>query len=95
LNDEAREWMNYRIKKFKLKKYFKAFITSAFVGYAKPDKKIYMIMLKKSNCKPNEVIFIDNDFKLVKAARKLGINGIVFRNKKQLINDLKKFGVKF
>jgi FMN phosphatase YigB (HAD superfamily) len=95
LNDEAREWMNYRIRKFKLKKYFRAFITSAFVGCAKPDKKIYRIMLKKVRCKPNEVIFIDNDLQLVKAARRLGINGIIFRNKKQLISDLKKFGIKF
>jgi len=93
LNDEAIEWMNYRIKKFKLKKYFKAFITSGFVGYAKPDKRIYQIMLKKAKCKPEEVIFIDNNPKLVEAARKLGINGITFRNKEQLIKSLKKFGV--
>jgi FMN phosphatase YigB (HAD superfamily) len=95
LNDEAREWMNYRIKKFKLKKYFKAFITSAFVGYAKPDKRIYQAMLKKSKCKPEEVIFIDNNPKLVRAARKLGINGITFRSKEQLIKSLKKFRVEF
>lgn len=94
LNDEAREWMDYRIKKFKLKKYFRGFITSAFVGYAKPDRRIFEIMLKKAGCKPEEVIFIDNDPQLVKAAREIGINGIIFRNEKQLINSLKKLGVK-
>jgi len=93
LNDEAREWMNYRIKKFRLKKYFKAFITSAFVGYAKPDRRIFRIMLRKSDCKPQEVIFIDDNPKLVKAARRFGINGIIFKNSKQMINDLRKFGV--
>jgi FMN phosphatase YigB (HAD superfamily) len=94
LNDETREWMNYRIRKFKLKKYFRAFITSAFVGYAKPDRRIFEIMLKKSKCNPEEVVFIDDNPKLIKAARRLGINGIVFRNPRQLINDLRKFGVK-
>jgi len=94
VNDESIEWMNYRIKKFKLKKYFKGFITSGFVGYAKPDKRIYQIMLKKAKRKPEEVIFIDNNPKLVEAARKLGINGIVFKNQKQLVSSLKKFGIK-
>ena len=37
-------------------------------------------MIEKLNCKPNEVIFIDDKEKNVIGAKSLGINGIVYKN---------------
>ena len=55
-----------------------------FVSYElkclKPDVKIYQKMIEKLNCKPNEVIFIDDKEKNVIGAKSLGINGIVYKN---------------
>ena len=55
-----------------------------FVSYElkclKPDVKIYQKMIEKLNCKPNEIIFIDDKEKNVIGAKSLGINGIVYKN---------------
>ena len=55
-----------------------------FVSYElkcwKPDVKIYQKMIEKLNCKPNEIIFIDDKEKNVIGAKSLGINGIVYEN---------------
>ena len=55
-----------------------------FVSYElkclKPDVKIYQKMIEKLNCKPNEIIFIDDKEKNVIGAKSLGINGIVYKS---------------
>jgi len=93
MNNGVKEWMNLRIKKFHLKKYFEGFVCSAYVGYTKPDKRIYEIMLKKVKVKPKEIVFIDDRKENVKRARELGINAILFRGVKQLEKELLRLGV--
>ncbi|MDI6825724.1 MAG: HAD-IA family hydrolase [Candidatus Aenigmarchaeota archaeon] len=93
LNNEGKEWMDFRIKKFKLKKYFKGFICSGFARFAKPDKRIYEILLEETGLKPNECIFIDNIEENLKPAKYLGYNVILFKNAKQLKDALSKYGI--
>lgn len=49
------------------------------MGMIKPDIEIYQTVLKKLKAKPEEVLFIDDLEVNVKAAQKLGINAIVFK----------------
>ncbi|MEM5793121.1 MAG: HAD family phosphatase [Candidatus Aenigmatarchaeota archaeon] len=64
------------------------------IGLAKPDIRIYQHVLKEIGAKPEECVFIDDKDENVEAAKKIGIHGIVFSNKENLINDLEKIGVK-
>ena len=73
---------------------FSPLILSSEVGFAKPDAEIYLIALKKINCKPEEAVFIDDKQKCVDGAIAVGIYGILFQNAKQLLSDLRNLGVK-
>lgn len=93
LNDEGREWMKVRIRKFGLKRYFKDFITSSYFGFTKPDKRIYKILLKRAGVKAEECLFIDNKELLLVPAREMGIKTILFESKEQLEEELKRYNI--
>jgi len=58
------------------------------VGYAKPDARIYRYILEKLDVAPERTIFVD-DFELnVKAAQELGIVGIHFTGRNQVIQEI-------
>lgn len=53
-------------------RFFKVF-NSAEIGFCKPDKKVYAHVIKALNCKPSEILFIDDSLSHVKAANELGM----------------------
>ncbi len=59
------------------------------LGLLKPDAKIYQKVLQKLGAQPQEVIFIDDKPRNVKAAEALGICGIVF-NEATLAEDVER-----
>ena len=75
-------------------KHFNKKIISCEIKSSKPSEKIFKIALKKSNTKPNEMIFIDNLQKNIEASNNLGIKSILFKNNRELIKELNKLGVK-
>jgi epoxide hydrolase-like predicted phosphatase len=68
----------------------KIFISSD-VGLLKPDPEFYIHALDRLSRKPAEVVFIDDRRENVEAAKKMGINGILFKNREQLEKDLEKY----
>ena len=44
------------------------------IGFRKPGKEAFQIILEENKLKPNEVFFIDDSPKHIKAAKNLGIN---------------------
>jgi epoxide hydrolase-like predicted phosphatase len=81
-------------KKYHFKSDFDEVVISYEVGYRKPDSKIYKIILRRMKVKPEHSLFIDDNERNVKAAIDLKMKGIVFKNSKQLLKELKKLGVK-
>jgi len=77
-------------KNFK-KKYI---IWSCDVNLVKPNTKTYKLSLKRMNSKPEETIFVDDFIRNIKAARKIHEHGIVYKNHKKFLKELKKLGVK-
>lgn len=70
-------------------------ICSCIEGVCKPDIKIYKLLLSKlKKTKPEEIIFIDDKEECLTPADSLGIKTILFKDNAQLIEDLKKLGVK-
>jgi len=60
---------------------------SGKVGMRKPNSDFYLYALEKLQAKPEETIFIDDRYENILAAEKLGIRGILFKNKKQFLHD--------
>jgi len=67
---------------------FDHMIASCDVKLVKPDPAIYKLTLARVGCLAEESVFIDDREINVKAAEKLGINGIVYQSRSQTINDL-------
>lgn len=69
-------------------------VLSCDVKLIKPGEEIYKYLIEKYDVIPEEAVFIDDTAVNVEAAKKLGINGIVFKNKQQAEDELRKLGVK-
>ncbi len=59
----------------------------------KPDRAIYQLLLSRYGLKAEESVFLDDTEKNIVGAGKEGIHGIVFRNKEQACEELRKLGV--
>jgi putative hydrolase of the HAD superfamily len=69
---------------------FKPVVISSRVGVAKPDPKIYKIILEKLSLEPTEVIFIDNRPGNLVPAKAMGMAVVHAENTQQVIEDVKK-----
>jgi len=93
INNESRELNNFRIEKFGLRKIFRLFISSCFVGLRKPERDIYRMALETTQIPADECCFIDDRALNLECAAKLGMQTIQMQNVEQLRGDLAKFGV--
>ncbi len=82
-------------KKYNFRKYFDVEVYSFDHQTSKPEKKFFEILLKKSKCKPSEIIYIDDSEFYSLPAKKLGANVLIYSrgNIAKLKSDLKKFGI--
>ncbi len=71
-------------------KLFDSLIVSHKAGAVKPEEKIYRAVENVSGLPPAEHIFIDDIEEYVKAAKKLGWDGIRFKDNNSLFKELKK-----
>lgn len=74
INNEGKELNDYRIKKFRLHRFFDAFISSNEVGMRKPDPGIFKLALGVAQAAAAECVYFDDRLMLVAAAKKIGIN---------------------
>ncbi|MFZ0818511.1 MAG: HAD family phosphatase [Candidatus Acidiferrales bacterium] len=94
INNEGAEINEYRIERFALRRTFATFFSSCYVGLRKPSAPIYELALKVTQRAPDECIFVDDRAINVESARKLGMDGIVFQDAKQLAQELMSRGIK-
>ncbi len=64
--------------------YFNELVFSNEYHSVKPDQEIYKIILQKTQCMPEEILLIDDSIENIEAAKKIGFQGILYKN----INDL-------
>lgn len=67
---------------------FDAIVISAEVGVAKPDARVYHIILERLGIAPAEAVFVDDFPENVAGARAVGMRAIRFRNSHQVRADL-------
>ena len=77
------------LKKFDFLSLFEGIIVSGEEKTRKPFKKIYQITIDRFEIDPTESLFIDDNLRNVKAAEKLNIKGIHFKNSNKLEIELR------
>jgi len=73
---------------------FDVSIFSAEIGLAKPDPAIYHYLLDRLAISPEKTVFIDDVKENVESAINVGMHGIVFHNRQQVLDDLALMGIK-
>lgn len=59
----------------------------------KPDSAIYHLLMERYGLKAEECVFLDDTEKNIKGALAVGMHGIIFQNKAQAVEELRKIGV--
>ncbi len=73
------------------KEFFDRIFISSEMHLAKPDKEAYEFVLKKMKLKPAEALMVDDREENIVGARKIGMNGVLYKNSRQLAKELKKY----
>lgn len=60
------------------------YVVSGAEGLVKPDPRLFQVLLERYHLKAEECIFVDDNPDNVSAAKKLGMQGIVFTNANML-----------
>jgi len=69
---------------------FDAVVISGHVGMRKPDPEIYLYAAKLLDVAPADCVFVD-DFSLnVEGAEAVGMTGVLFRNREEVIGELER-----
>lgn len=82
------ERLSKLIREFGLYQPFNPCLLSCEIGIEKPDPKAFEILLKQLNLSAAEVIFIDDRNENIEAAKKLGLDAILFESEQQLREEL-------
>ncbi|MBQ0128322.1 MAG: HAD-IA family hydrolase, partial [bacterium] len=56
----------------------------------KPNAEVYEILLRRSNIKPEESVFIDDNVNNIRGGENVGIQGVIFKDAERLRTDLEK-----
>ncbi len=83
----------YAKEHFKFLKHVDGMVISSDVHYVKPEPEIYKILLDKYQIIPEESVFMDDRADNVEMAASFGIHAIQFKNKEQVMEELKKLDV--
>jgi putative hydrolase of the HAD superfamily len=81
---------SYIIKKYPIVHVFDEWILSFEVGAKKPEERIFRTIFEKMDIPAEDVFYIDDIAPYVEAAKGLGIDGMVFRDGKQLWDAVNK-----
>jgi putative hydrolase of the HAD superfamily len=90
INNESRELNDFRINEFGLKKYFRCFFSSCYLGFRKPEEEIFDKALHIFHKDSGECLYIDDREENYKAAINSDINSILLDKPENLSSVLRK-----
>jgi len=80
-------------RKRKLLGYFNVVLFSNEVGMRKPERRFFELAAERLGISFNNLVFVDNDIQLVRAARKYGLSAILFKSSEQLEKSFNRLGI--
>jgi 2-haloacid dehalogenase len=82
-----------RAARFPFMTWFDGHVISGFEGVAKPDPRIFEILLERYRLAPEATFFMDDSPRNVEAARALGIHAVHYTDADQLRQELRALGI--
>ena len=82
-----------RRERFPFLRWFDGSVISGLEGVAKPDRKIYEILLSRYHLDPRRTVFIDDAPGNLETARELGMEAVRFVSPEDLRRDLRDLGL--
>lgn len=86
ISDLPKKWGTYLINKYKLDETFNPILISSIEKTSKKEKKIFELLINKTNISSEEIVLVDDKKLNLKNASELGIKTIWFKIKKDKIN---------
>ena len=81
--------VHHTMAQFPIFKLLDGQIISSEEKVIKPEPEIYQRLFNKFNLKPEECLFVDDRAENIEGGRRLGMDGIVFKNAKQFERELR------
>ncbi len=78
---------------FGFMRHFSARIYSCAVGASKPSRTIFLKAIRAAQAPKKNILFVDDVAEYVAAAKRIGIQAVQFRDRKQLEAELRRRGV--
>jgi 2-haloacid dehalogenase len=91
-NMEPELFMTRRAR-FPFMSWFTGHVISGIEGVAKPDRRIFEILLRRYGLRPQSTVFTDDSAQNIKAAQELGILAVQFTSARRLRQDLQILGL--
>jgi 2-haloacid dehalogenase len=82
-----------RRTRFAFMDWFDGFVISGIEGVAKPDRRIFQVLLRRYRLEPAATVFIDDSPANVEAARGLGMTAVRYTSAGQLRDQLRSLGL--
>jgi 2-haloacid dehalogenase len=82
-----------RRERFEFLRWFEGTVVSSDVGIAKPDPRIFLLLLERYGLQAASTLLIDDSARNVEAARALGIPTVHFQSPEELRRELEEAGV--
>ena len=93
LSNMEREVFAIRSARFPFMRWFDGQVISGFEGVAKPDRRIFEVLLTRYDLDPAAAVFVDDSTRNVEAARDLGFNAVHYTSADQLKLELRALGL--
>jgi 2-haloacid dehalogenase len=82
-----------RRARFPFMEWFDGHVISGIEGVAKPDRRIFEILLQRYGLEPSATVFVDDVAANVAAAQSMGIGGVQYTSAQLLRRDLRALGL--
>ncbi len=92
LSNMEPEAFTIRYERFPFMKWFDGYVVSGIEGVAKPDLRIFEILLERYGLQPVSTVFVDDSKRNIEAARALGINVVHYTSTERLRRELRALG---
>jgi 2-haloacid dehalogenase len=93
LSNMEPQMFTIRRGRFPFMTWFDGHVISGIEGVAKPDRRIFEILLRRHGLRPQSTVFVDDSAPNVEAAQELGITAIRYTTARRLRQDLHILGL--
>jgi 2-haloacid dehalogenase len=93
LTNWSAETFPFAVARFDFLDWFDGVVVSGTEKMRKPAPEFYQVLLDRYNVKPEDALFIDDNYRNVLAAEKEGIKSIHFKSAAELAAELNELGI--